>query len=125
MPVFQTIFLSTPRSSPALETLASPLLWRPFSSSGKHTPVQCCSYVNHQNLLCYIPLFSPRSTTFTPSDKLLVIHLTFKELKLEVQALLDGNFLLSMDDLLPLSLYVVLRARYDIVVVVIDRKSVV
>ncbi|XP_067111205.1 alsin isoform X2 [Osmerus mordax] len=51
------------------------------------------------------------STTFTPSDKLLVIHLTFRELKQEVQTLLDGNFLLSMDDLLPLSLYVVLRAR--------------
>eukprot|EP00063_Salmo_salar_P062996 XP_014037831.1 PREDICTED: alsin-like isoform X1 [Salmo salar] len=51
------------------------------------------------------------STTFTPSDKLQVIKRTFEELTQEVQALLEGNFLLSMDDLLPLFLYVVLRAR--------------
>uniref|UniRef100_A0AAZ3NTI6 Alsin n=1 Tax=Oncorhynchus tshawytscha TaxID=74940 RepID=A0AAZ3NTI6_ONCTS len=51
------------------------------------------------------------STTFTPSDKLQVIQRTFEELTQEVQALLEGNFLLSMDDLLPLFLYVVLRAR--------------
>uniref|UniRef100_A0A8C7K200 Alsin Rho guanine nucleotide exchange factor ALS2 n=1 Tax=Oncorhynchus kisutch TaxID=8019 RepID=A0A8C7K200_ONCKI len=51
------------------------------------------------------------STTFTPSDKLQVIQRTFEELNQEVQALLEGNFLLSMDDLLPLFLYVVLRAR--------------
>lgn len=51
------------------------------------------------------------STTFTPSDKLQVIHLTFEELTQEVQGLLDGNYLWSMDDLFPLFLYVVLRAR--------------
>uniref|UniRef100_A0A8C7JT15 Alsin Rho guanine nucleotide exchange factor ALS2 n=1 Tax=Oncorhynchus kisutch TaxID=8019 RepID=A0A8C7JT15_ONCKI len=51
------------------------------------------------------------NTTFTPSDKLQVIQRTFEELNQEVQALLEGNFLLSMDDLLPLFLYVVLRAR--------------
>ncbi|XP_070980319.1 alsin isoform X1 [Oncorhynchus clarkii lewisi] len=51
------------------------------------------------------------SNTFTPSDKLQVIQRTFEELNQEVQALLEGNFLLSMDDLLPLFLYVVLRAR--------------
>ncbi|XP_067459329.1 alsin-like isoform X2 [Thunnus thynnus] len=51
------------------------------------------------------------STTFTPSDKLLVIQKTFEELTQEIKPLLDGNFLWCMDDLLPLFLYVVLRAR--------------
>lgn len=51
------------------------------------------------------------STTFTPSDKLLVIQKTFEELTQEVKPMLDGNFRWCMDDLLPLFLYVVLRAR--------------
>uniref|UniRef100_A0A8C2ZHI7 Alsin Rho guanine nucleotide exchange factor ALS2 n=1 Tax=Cyclopterus lumpus TaxID=8103 RepID=A0A8C2ZHI7_CYCLU len=51
------------------------------------------------------------STTFTPSDKLLVIQKTFEELTQEVKPMLDDNFLWCMDDLLPLFIYVVLRAR--------------
>lgn len=51
------------------------------------------------------------STTFTPSDKLQVIQLTFEEITQEVQALLRQDFLWSMDDLFPVFLYVVLRAR--------------
>ncbi|XP_059199040.1 alsin-like isoform X2 [Centropristis striata] len=51
------------------------------------------------------------STTFTPSDKLLVIQKTFEELTQEIKPTQDGNFLWCMDDLLPLFLYVVLRAR--------------
>ncbi|KAM3608464.1 uncharacterized protein V6R79_026113 [Siganus canaliculatus] len=51
------------------------------------------------------------STTFTPADKLLVIQRTFEELTQEVKPMLHGNFLWCMDDLLPLFLYVVLRAR--------------
>ncbi|XP_069388473.1 alsin-like isoform X5 [Paralichthys olivaceus] len=51
------------------------------------------------------------STTFTPSDKLMVIQKTFEELTQEVKPMLDGDFLWCMDDLLPLFLYVVLRAR--------------
>ncbi|XP_034741033.1 alsin-like isoform X3 [Etheostoma cragini] len=51
------------------------------------------------------------STTFTPSDKLLVIQKTFEELTQEVKPMLNSNFLWCMDDLLPLFLYVVLRAR--------------
>ncbi|XP_069554413.1 alsin isoform X2 [Brachyistius frenatus] len=51
------------------------------------------------------------STTFTPSDKLQVIQLTFEEITQEVQSLLRQDFLWSMDDLFPVFLYVVLRAR--------------
>nr|XP_057908425.1 alsin isoform X2 [Doryrhamphus excisus] len=51
------------------------------------------------------------STTFTPSDKLQVIQLTFEEITKEVQSLLRRDFLWSMDDLFPVFLYVVLRAR--------------
>lgn len=55
--------------------------------------------------------FCTRSTTFTPSDKLMVIQKTFEELTQEVKPLVADDFLWSMDDLLPLFLYVVLRAR--------------
>lgn len=51
------------------------------------------------------------STTFTPSDKLVIIHKTFEELTLEIKLQLQGNFMWCMDDLLPLFLYVVVRAR--------------
>ncbi|XP_077393600.1 alsin-like isoform X3 [Festucalex cinctus] len=51
------------------------------------------------------------STTFTPSDKLLVIQNTFEELTQEIKPMQDGDFLWCMDDLLPLFLYIVLRAR--------------
>uniref|UniRef100_A0AAY5KZJ2 VPS9 domain-containing protein n=1 Tax=Esox lucius TaxID=8010 RepID=A0AAY5KZJ2_ESOLU len=50
-------------------------------------------------------------TKFTPSDKLQVIRQTFEELTQEVQALFHKNIMWSMDDLFPLFLYVVLRAR--------------
>lgn len=59
--------------------------------------------INERVLFC--------STTFTPSDKLQVIQLTFEEITQEVQALLRQDFLWSMDDLFPVFLYVVLRAR--------------
>ncbi|KAK6307196.1 hypothetical protein J4Q44_G00223440 [Coregonus suidteri] len=51
------------------------------------------------------------STTFTPSDKLQVIQLTFEEITKEVMSSLKDNFLWSMDDQFPVFLYVVLRAR--------------
>ncbi|XP_028292919.1 alsin-like isoform X2 [Gouania willdenowi] len=51
------------------------------------------------------------SSTFTPSDKLLVIQKTFEELTLEVKQILDDDVLWCMDDLFPLFLYVVVRAR--------------
>uniref|UniRef100_A0A673I9E5 Alsin-like n=1 Tax=Sinocyclocheilus rhinocerous TaxID=307959 RepID=A0A673I9E5_9TELE len=51
------------------------------------------------------------STAFTPSDKLQVIQLTFEEITQDMQALLGQDFLWCMDDLFPIFLYVVLRAR--------------
>ncbi|XP_021334529.1 alsin isoform X1 [Danio rerio] len=51
------------------------------------------------------------STAFTPSDKLQVIQLTFEEVTQDVQAILCQDFLWCMDDLFPIFLYVVLRAR--------------
>ncbi|XP_068924910.1 alsin isoform X1 [Petaurus breviceps papuanus] len=51
------------------------------------------------------------STTFTPSDKLKVIQQTFEEISQNVLATLQEDFLWSMDDLFPVFLYVVLRAR--------------
>ncbi|XP_069471605.1 alsin isoform X2 [Ambystoma mexicanum] len=51
------------------------------------------------------------STTFTPSDKLKVIQQTFEEITQEALAARQEDFLWSMDDLFPVFLYVVLRAR--------------
>ncbi|XP_051872178.1 alsin isoform X4 [Pristis pectinata] len=51
------------------------------------------------------------STTFTPADKLKVIQQTFEEITQEVLTMLQEDFLWSMDDLFPVFLYVVLRAR--------------
>ncbi|XP_048389988.1 alsin isoform X5 [Stegostoma tigrinum] len=51
------------------------------------------------------------STTFTPADKLNVIQQTFEEITQEVLTMVQGDFLWSMDDLFPVFLYVVLRAR--------------
>ncbi|KAM8806549.1 alsin [Eudromia elegans] len=51
------------------------------------------------------------STTFTPADKLKVIQQTFEEISQNVLEALQEDFLWSMDDLFPVFLYVVLRAR--------------
>ncbi|XP_043931046.1 alsin isoform X2 [Protopterus annectens] len=51
------------------------------------------------------------STTFTPADKLKVIQQTFEDITQEVLGILQQDFLWSMDDLFPVFLYVVLRAR--------------
>ncbi|XP_053218351.1 alsin isoform X1 [Podarcis raffonei] len=51
------------------------------------------------------------STTFTPADKLKVIQQTFEEISQSVLESLHEDFLWSMDDLFPVFLYVVLRAR--------------
>ncbi|XP_069790417.1 alsin isoform X2 [Narcine bancroftii] len=51
------------------------------------------------------------STTFTPADKLNVIQQTFEEITQEVLTMLQEDFLWSMDNLFPVFLYVVLRAR--------------
>lgn len=72
-----------------------------FNQGNLLTPFS--KYILHLTYTC--------STTFTPSDKLLVIQKTFEELTQEVKPMLDGDFLWCMDDLLPLFLYVVLRAR--------------
>ncbi|XP_056144962.1 alsin-like isoform X2 [Lampris incognitus] len=63
---------------------------------------------------CFIPAVETLqqiSTTFTPSDKLVVIQRTFKELTQEVKSSQVDNFLWSMDELIPLFIYVVVRAR--------------
>lgn len=59
-------------------------------------------------LVCFC---SPNSTTFTPADKLKVIQQTFEEISQSVLETLQEDFLWSMDDLFPVFLYVVLRAR--------------
>ncbi|XP_072541786.1 alsin isoform X2 [Salminus brasiliensis] len=51
------------------------------------------------------------STTFTPADKLQVIQLTFEDVTQDVQVVLGQDFLWCMDDLFPIFLYIVLRAR--------------
>uniref|UniRef100_A0A8C8FB91 Alsin n=1 Tax=Oncorhynchus tshawytscha TaxID=74940 RepID=A0A8C8FB91_ONCTS len=75
---------------------------------------ECVLRLNKQPdvaLLAFLGTVFFVSTTFTPSDKLQVIQLTFEEITKEVMSSLEDNFLWSMDDLFPVFLYVVLRAR--------------
>nr|XP_057937241.1 alsin-like isoform X2 [Doryrhamphus excisus] len=63
------------------------------------------------SFVCAVETLQQISTTFTPAHKLLVIQRTFEELTQEIKPMQDGDFLWCMDDLLPLFLYIVLRAR--------------
>ncbi|KTF77023.1 hypothetical protein cypCar_00017969 [Cyprinus carpio] len=71
----------------------------------------CVLRLNKQPDLALLAFLAVQDTAFTPSDKLQVIQLTFEEVTQEVQALLGKEFLWCMDDLFPIFLYVVLRAR--------------
>ncbi|CAH1788427.1 unnamed protein product [Owenia fusiformis] len=51
------------------------------------------------------------STTFSPAEKLKVIHKTFDGVNRTVQDALGSDYLWSMDDLFPVFQYVVVRAR--------------
>uniref|UniRef100_A0A6Q2YD50 VPS9 domain-containing protein n=1 Tax=Esox lucius TaxID=8010 RepID=A0A6Q2YD50_ESOLU len=71
----------------------------------------CVLRLNKQPDMALLAFLGVQHTTFTPSDKLQVIQLTFEEITKEVMSSLKDNFLWSMDDLFPVFLYVVLRAR--------------
>ncbi|XP_076043188.1 alsin-like isoform X2 [Oratosquilla oratoria] len=51
------------------------------------------------------------STSFTPQDKLALIHSTFQQVNKSVANKLGTNFLWCMDDLFPVFQYVVVRSR--------------
>ena len=51
------------------------------------------------------------STTFSPGKKLQVIHQTFQEVSRSVQAHLGADYVMNMDDLFPVFLFVVVRSR--------------
>uniref|UniRef100_UPI0035900305 alsin isoform X2 n=1 Tax=Myxine glutinosa TaxID=7769 RepID=UPI0035900305 len=51
------------------------------------------------------------STTFTPSEKLTVIQKTFEQINQSLEGVVQTGYVWSMDDLFPVFLYVVLRAR--------------
>lgn len=50
-------------------------------------------------------------STFSPTDKLLVIIQTVEKMKPVAQDILGKSYIWNMDDLFPLFLYVVVRAR--------------
>lgn len=51
------------------------------------------------------------STTFSPGEKLKVIHQTFQEVSRTVQVQLGTDYVMNMDDLFPVFLFVVVRSR--------------
>lgn len=51
------------------------------------------------------------STTFSPGQKLRVIHQTFQEVSRSVQTHLGADYVMNMDDLFPVFLFVVVRSR--------------
>lgn len=102
------------RSCLVLKTPASLLLLKPCNRSGKDSLCvkQQQQHISGNFLIYFYCCLCFYSTAFTPSDKLQVIQLTFEEVTQDVQALLGQEFLWCMDDLFPIFLYVVLRARY-------------
>ncbi|KAI1242516.1 hypothetical protein IHE44_0000046 [Lamprotornis superbus] len=56
-------------------------------------------------------LFYPHSTTVDPREKLEILRKTYEELEHTVSRLLEKEFRLPMDDLLPLLMFVVSRAK--------------
>ncbi|EMP24334.1 Alsin [Chelonia mydas] len=72
---------------------------------------ECVLRLNKQSDTALLSFLGVQITTFTPSDKLKVIQQTFEEISQSVLDTLQEDFLWSMDDLFPVFLYVVLRAR--------------
>ncbi|KAF2987433.1 hypothetical protein EK904_002472 [Melospiza melodia maxima] len=72
---------------------------------------ECVLRLNKQTDLALLSFLGVQATTFTPADKLKVIQQTFEEISQSVLETLQEDFLWSMDDLFPVFLYVVLRAR--------------
>ncbi|KAA0715939.1 Alsin Amyotrophic lateral sclerosis 2 protein -like protein [Triplophysa tibetana] len=71
----------------------------------------CVLRLNKQPDLALLAFLGVQHTAFTPLDKLQVLQLTFEEVTQDVKALLGQEFLWCMDDLFPIFLFVVLRAR--------------
>ncbi|PIO32414.1 hypothetical protein AB205_0107980 [Aquarana catesbeiana] len=84
--------------------------WLPPSGSKDQTFLRIQRKKKEVFLSSIGPSFA-KNTTFTPSDKLKVIQQTFEEITQEAQESLKEGFLWSMDELFPVFLYVVLRAR--------------
>ncbi|XP_028319694.1 alsin isoform X3 [Gouania willdenowi] len=85
-----------------------------FNSGEKQPVLSVSEVVSSTKDVCFssaVETLQQISTTFTPSDKLQVIQLTFEEISQRVQQQLQQDFLWSMDELFPVFLYVVLRAR--------------
>ncbi|KAF7243685.1 Alsin [Varanus komodoensis] len=72
---------------------------------------ECVLRLNKQPDMALLSFLGVQITTFTPADKLKVIQQTFEEISQNVLENLHEDFLWSMDDLFPVFLYVVLRAR--------------
>ncbi|OXB76848.1 UNVERIFIED_CONTAM: hypothetical protein H355_002541 [Colinus virginianus] len=72
---------------------------------------ECVLRLNKQTDMALLSFLGVQATTFTPADKLKVIQQTFEEISQNVLESLQEDFLWSMDDLFPVFLYVVLRAR--------------
>ncbi|ELU11746.1 hypothetical protein CAPTEDRAFT_112695, partial [Capitella teleta] len=69
------------------------------------------SAIKNRSYLEAIDTLQRMSTSFSPAEKLQLIQLTFDEVNTLVQRRERSNYLWSMDDLFPVFLYVVVRAR--------------
>ncbi|XP_041103355.1 ALS2 C-terminal-like protein isoform X2 [Polyodon spathula] len=76
------------------------------------TANQRYSFVNNQCFHSAIECFQKVSTTADPLEKMHTLFRTFEEIEKTVSWVLDREYKLPMDDLLPLLIYVVSRARY-------------
>ncbi|XP_014251710.1 alsin [Cimex lectularius] len=76
-----------------------------FWQKGDGTPLEEGLFVNAVESLQQL------KTTFSPMEKLIVIHTTFKEITKAVQGKLGETFTWQMDDLFPVFHYVVVRSH--------------
>ncbi|XP_017773870.1 PREDICTED: alsin isoform X2 [Nicrophorus vespilloides] len=74
-------------------------------------PKSPTSIVKDQTFTEAVEMLQQLKTTFSPMEKLLVIKETFQKMTKVVQEQLGENYRWNMDDLLPVLLYVVVRAR--------------
>ncbi|KAK9739210.1 MORN repeat [Popillia japonica] len=77
----------------------------------KDEPLSPIKKVKEQHFIEAIETLQLLKTTFSPIEKLFVIKHTFQKMTTTVQQQLGQNYRWNMDDLFPVFLYVVVRAR--------------
>lgn len=82
-----------------------------FEDSSFEQPISPIIKVKDQHFIEAIETLQLLKTMFSPLEKLFVIRQTFEKMTINVQEQLGDDYRWNMDDLFPVFLYVVVRAR--------------